>query len=346
MPYLRRIPVGSQFLVLKPRNGSSFNKRCSEKRSFWRSLVLEQICTGIFVKMIENVIAYGIWRERERDGIWNAVKYRRKHRDAGMLPGCFSRRWSPCVWKAKRATLHQWPPMWRRGITWGQLHQNSKMLKRSPSHPVATYWPNIQEQQHVLQVNAHNYVVCFVPKFWIRLMSWWVKSWTVSATCKSAKYDFIDSIKWWDSSNFQVACQLWQAVAVNGVGRSEPFELQLLAPGQRAVVLDPGMRVRAVWARCQESRTTPFWERREKIDLLRFADCKMAEPCWTVWLMLSEAGDGNIYDAVSRIISPWGLGEFCQTTRDTRGLSMVKRFYFSIRQPCYWAFRAWPFKLL
>eukprot|EP00434_Breviolum_minutum_P018664 symbB.v1.2.016467.t2/scaffold1252.1/size200744/15 len=53
-----------------------------------------------------------------------------------------------------------------------------------------------------------------------------------------------------------------QAVAVNGVGRSEPFELQLLAPGQRAVVLDPGMRVRAVWA-----------------------------------------GDGNIYDAVSRIIS-------------------------------------------
>lgn len=38
----------------------------------------------------------------------------------------------------------------------------------------------------------------------------------------------------------------WQVVALNGVGKSDPFELQLVAPGERAA-LDPGMRVRAVW---------------------------------------------------------------------------------------------------
>lgn len=40
----------------------------------------------------------------------------------------------------------------------------------------------------------------------------------------------------------------WQVMALNGVGKSEPFELQLIAPGERQAVLEPGMRVRAVWA--------------------------------------------------------------------------------------------------
>lgn len=42
----------------------------------------------------------------------------------------------------------------------------------------------------------------------------------------------------------------WQVMALNGVGKSEPFELQLIAPGERQAVLEPGMRVRAVWAGC------------------------------------------------------------------------------------------------
>lgn len=39
-----------------------------------------------------------------------------------------------------------------------------------------------------------------------------------------------------------------EVMALNGVGKSEPFELQLIAPGERQAVLEPGMRVRAVWA--------------------------------------------------------------------------------------------------
>ena len=117
-----RNSVGSQFFVLKPRNGSSFKGRCSEKKPFWRCLV-----GGTDLHL--PYAAYML----KCDNMWNAVKSnRRKHGDAGMLPGCFSRRWSPCVWKAKWATLRQWPPMWRRDIPWGQLHQNSKVLKGSP----------------------------------------------------------------------------------------------------------------------------------------------------------------------------------------------------------------------
>lgn len=40
-------------------------------------------------------------------------------------------------------------------------------------------------------------------------------------------------------------------MAANSVGRSDPFDLRLLAPGERAIVLDPGRRVRAVWVPCQ-----------------------------------------------------------------------------------------------
>lgn len=39
-----------------------------------------------------------------------------------------------------------------------------------------------------------------------------------------------------------------EVMAANSVGRSDPFDLRLLAPGERAIVLDPGRRVRAVWA--------------------------------------------------------------------------------------------------
>ena len=46
-----------------------------------------------------------------------------------------------------------------------------------------------------------------------------------------------------------------QVIALNGVGKSEPFELQLIAPGERQVVLEPGMRVRAVWAGCLAIQT-------------------------------------------------------------------------------------------
>ena len=35
--------------------------------------------------------------------------------------------------------------------------------------------------------------------------------------------------------------------ASNGVGISEPVALSLLSPGERAVPLLPGVRVRAVW---------------------------------------------------------------------------------------------------
>ena len=38
-------------------------------------------------------------------------------------------------------------------------------------------------------------------------------------------------------------------MAANSIGRSDPFQLQLIAPGER-LALDPGTRVRAVWVPC------------------------------------------------------------------------------------------------
>ena len=36
--------------------------------------------------------------------------------------------------------------------------------------------------------------------------------------------------------------------AANGIGMSEPTTLSILSPGERALPLSPGVRVRAVWA--------------------------------------------------------------------------------------------------